>query len=254
MTNDGAINGAQGGGVLLTDGGIVTNANSGSISSGGRASGVDISGGSGLVTNHGIIDGGGNGVELDAGGSITNNGSITGGPPILGIRSDGAFIYAGSVTNEAGGVISGGANGIETGAGPVTVTNDGTLSGGTDSVLFGAGSTSNLLVISPGAVFHGAADATAATNSTITLTAGTGVIAGIGNGSFLGFSTLVADGGANWTLKGANTIGAVLDDGKLDVSGGLTVSTQLTRPARELSCSTMVRAWRSRRRLATNRR
>ena len=74
--------------------------------------------------------------------------------------------------------------GIETGGGPVTVTNAGTISGSTDSVLFGSGSTNNLLAIAPGAIFNGAADATAATNSAIELLKGTGQIAGIGNGDF----------------------------------------------------------------------
>ena len=177
-----------------------------------------------VVTNEGTIAGSGNGdgVSLDVGGSVTNSGTISGG---YGITSDGAFVYAGSVTNEVGGSISGVVNGVETGSGPATVTNEGTISGGTDSVLFGAGSTNNLLVITRSAVFVGAADATAATNSTIELTRGTGAISGIGNGQFVGFSTLVADDGANWTLKGANTIATLLDDGELEVSGGLTVST-----------------------------
>ena len=43
----------------------------------------------------------------------------------------------------------------------------------------------------------------------------------------VGFSSITADNGANWTLKGANTIGTVLDDGKLDVTGGLDVSAAI---------------------------
>ncbi|MBV8439265.1 MAG: hypothetical protein JO312_01650, partial [Hyphomicrobiales bacterium] len=207
-------------GVFREAGGSVTNTATGMSSGGGpRGPGVEISGGSGVVINEGTISGSGSGdgVSLDVGGSVTNNGTISGG--------SGVYINSGSVTNEVGGSISGAVNGVETGAGPVTVTNEGTISGGADSVLFGSGSTDNVLAIAPDAVFDGAADATAATNSAIELLKGTGAIAGIGNGDFLGFSSLVADDGANWTLKGANTIGTVLDDGKLDVTGALTVST-----------------------------
>ena len=38
---------------------------------------------------------------------------------------------------------------------------------------------------------------------------------------------LAADSGASWTLTGANTIGTVLDSGKLEVAGGLDVSAAL---------------------------
>jgi hypothetical protein len=224
VTNAGAISATETG-VFFEAGGSLTNASSGIISGGGpRGAGVEIGGASGEVTNTGTISGSGNGdgVSLDVGGSVTNRGTISGGS---GIVSDGIFISTGNVTNEAGSSISGAVNGIETGGGPVTVTNAGTILGGTDSVLFGSGSSDNRLVIAPGAVFNGAADATAATNSEIELAKGVDAIHGIGNGKFLGFTSLVADGGANWTLTGANMIGTVLDDGKLEVFGGLAVTS-----------------------------
>lgn len=227
VTNMGKINGAQGGGVYLADGGSVSNTASGQITAGLGANGVDIGGAGGLVVNAGAISASGAGVDLEVDGSIMNKGTISGTGSGLGVTSAGVEINAGSVTNEVGGLIKGVAYGIATGNGPVTVTNDGTISGGTDSVLFGAGSTGNRLVIAPAAIFKGAADATQATDSTIELTAGTGAIKGIGNGGFVGFNELDADAGGNWTLKGANSIATVLNDGKLEVSGGLVVTTAI---------------------------
>ena len=150
---------------------------------------------------------------------------------IIGFSADGIRLGTGGmVTNGAHGTISGGGyttgSGIEVVSGSGTVTNAGIISGGTNSVVFGGGTTNNRLIINPGAVFNGSADATAATNSTIELTKGTGAISGIGNGNFLGFNSLEVDNGAQWTLSGTNnTIATVLNDGKLEVAGGLIVST-----------------------------
>jgi hypothetical protein len=198
VTNSGSINGFVG--MQLFAGGIVSNGASGSISS--AQTGIDIAGAPGTVTNDGkVVSGNSDGVRMEAGGTVTNGAQGT---------------------ISSGGFSSG--SGIEIVSGSGTVVNAGMVSGHR-SVLFDSGTSNNLLVINPGAVFTGAADATAATNSTIELAKGTGAISGIGAGNFLGFNTLDVDARATWTLSGAgNTISTVLNDGKLEVSGGLTAS------------------------------
>jgi len=171
---------------------VVTNGQDGSISGGGF--GVLIAGRSGVVTNQGTIIGGGPGI---------------------------AIVGGGVVTNSQGGLISGG---VEISDGSGTVTNAGTISGVAESVVFASGTTNNLLVIDPGAVFNGAVDATAGSGSTIELSNGIGTINGIGTGQFDGFDKLVADARTTWTVAGSNTIGTVLDLGTLDVSGECVVS------------------------------
>ncbi len=232
VANEGSINGGIG--VSLASGGLVTNGKGGSISGTGFAAdggiGVKITGGSGIVTNHGVIGGSpyfSAGVEIaDGWGMVTNSGSISAETGVS-LASGGLVINGkgGSITGGPATILGRSADGVLISGGSGMITNEGTISGATHSVLFDAGTNHNRLVIEPGAVFNGSADATAATNSTIELTQGTGAISGIGNGQFLGFNTLVADRGANWTLNGPNTIETVLNDGKLDVSGGLAVST-----------------------------
>jgi hypothetical protein len=230
VTNHGKIIGGLGGGVSLNAGGVVTNGADGVISGGALGAGVEIGGGSGTVMNNGEITGTAAAVFIFDGGSVTNTGTIKANGGLisdgvrLGIDDEGQISV---VTNEKGGLISGNGNGVETVAGSGIVTNAGTISGGTHSVLFDPGTSDNRLVIVPGAVFKGAADATGATNSTIELAKGSGAISGIGNSQFLGFDTLVDDNAAKWTLKGVSTIATVLNDGKLELSGGLTVSSAI---------------------------
>jgi hypothetical protein len=170
------------------------------------------------------ISGGSDGVVIFSGaGTVTNHGTITAVIHLGGAGVGVILLDGGSVTNQKDSSIWGEGGGVAIGTG--TVTNAGIISGGTNSVVFGSGTTNNRLIINPGAIFNGPADATAATNSTIELTKGTGAISGIGNGNFLGFNTLDVDNGAQWTLSGSNnTIATVLNDGKLEVAGGLTVS------------------------------
>jgi hypothetical protein len=201
VTNSGSINGFIG--MQLFAGGIVSNGARGSISA--AQTGIDIAGALGTVMNDGkVVSGNSDGIRMGAGGMITNG-------------AHGTISSGGFTTGSA----------IEIVSGSGTVVNAGMVSGH-HSVLFDSGTSNNLLVINPGAVFIGSADATAATNSTIELAKGTGAISGIGAGSFVGFNTLEVDDRAHWTLSGTNnTISTVLNDGKLEVSGGLTASTAI---------------------------
>lgn len=211
-TNQGSIRGGPFG-VALQNGGSVWNL--GSIS--GDGGGVSLEGGTGSITNWGQIAGSITfGVSL-AKGSVTNLGTISGGHFGVQLLGDGVVDNQGSIHG-----------GVEIAAGG-TVINQGQISDGgfqnPFSVSFGSATANNLLVIAPNAVFNGAVEAPSGSNSTIELTSGSGAISGIGEGQFNGFDKLVADRGANWTLNAVNTIGTVLNDASLGVSGSLDVTT-----------------------------
>ena len=194
VTNQGAITGYDAG-VTLLNGGQVTNSAHASLAS------VQISGGSGSVLNQGAIsaNGGGDGgtaVRLAAGGVLANEGEIYG-----------PLSFSDACVEVAGG----------------TVTNAGTISGGPISIMFDAGTTENRLVIDPGSVFTGVVDNTDY-SGTIELAPGTGQVSAVGGGLYNGFETLVADDRGTWQLNGFNTIGTVLDNGVLDISGSLAVT------------------------------
>jgi hypothetical protein len=108
-------------GVFLTAGGTVSNAASGLISSLYR--GVDVTGGSGIITNAGSIAGGTlQGVRLANGGVVTNlaGGTISGGGTYSGV----ALVQGGTVSNASGAVIH---NGVRVDGAPGTVVNNGTI-------------------------------------------------------------------------------------------------------------------------------
>lgn len=118
VINQGSIagTGSLGNGVLLHNGGFVTNAASASIT--GANEGIQISGGAGTLINSGRIAGTG-----------TNGQGV-------------ALLSGGSVTNTAAASITGGYAGIDAHAGIATVVNDGTITAfgehGTD-IYLGAG-------------------------------------------------------------------------------------------------------------------
>ena len=233
VINQGFIGGNDLFGVSLMDGGSVTNL--------GTISGDHVAIlGTASVTNFGMIWGGITGVDLKEG-SITNIGTISssvgsavildeGSVTNIGIMSAGGFepsviLGDGEVVNQ--GSILGGVEVLAGGSG--TLINQGLISHSLSqpgiSVSFAPTTANNLLIIKPGAVFDGAAEATSGTNSAIELARGNGAISGIGEGQFDGFDTLKADFGANWTLNGANAVGTALNDGSLGVAGSLDVTT-----------------------------
>ena len=194
----------------------------------------------GTVTNSGSISGS-HGVELAAGGSITNNASDSISGRVAGVAVQGAvgtlvnaghisatsgaaadFEKGGRITNEAGATLSGSSFGVFFAGGSGTVTNAGTISGASDAIDFAA-SAANRLVVDPGAVFVGKVVAAGSTN-TLELASGTGSIGAVGT-SFSNFQTLVVDAGATWTLTGVNAAPTVLDNGTLNIAGSLDIST-----------------------------
>ena len=166
----------SGDGIALVTGGSVTNAVSGSISGAGprgsgdaTGSGVFITGGSGKATNYGSVNGGAYGMALDAGGSVTNSGSIGGtedgvkidgaigrvvnSGSVVATVDDGVALFAGGdVANAPGALIKSGpgfgpnpsAAGVFIAtSGSGTVENGGSIDGAIFGVFAGTGSVTN---------------------------------------------------------------------------------------------------------------
>ena len=161
----------SGDGIAILAGGLVSNAAGGSIVGLGAAghgdasgSGVFITGGAGTVANAGRISGSGYGVALDAGGRVTNTGSIVGGEDgvkiqggigtvansgsIVATLDDGIALFAGgTVTNAAGGRIASGpaiaGAGIFITNAPGAIDNSGTIEGTKFGALLASGSVTN---------------------------------------------------------------------------------------------------------------
>jgi VCBS repeat-containing protein len=208
-------------GVAIYSAGTVANA--GSIMGSGTAGiGVDLGGG-GSVTNaaSASVAGGPMGVEITgSAGTVVNSGSITAtGTAGLAVCLSGG----GSVTNAVSGSISGSAAGVELLSGG-TVTNAGTIKGGSGTAVSFAGTASNRLVVDPGAVFDGKViGSTSASNIMELASAGSiGTLSGLGT-SFASFGTVMVDSGASWTLTSGNTIAAgatLVNSGTVMLSGG----------------------------------
>jgi hypothetical protein len=161
----------SGDGIALLAGGRVSNAAGGSIVGLGAAghgdasgAGVFITGDAGTVANAGQIRGTGYGVALDAGGRVTNTGSIVGGEDgvkiqggigtvansgsIVATLDDGIALFAGgTVTNAAGGRIVSGPDvagaGIFITNAPGAIDNSGIIQGTKFGALLASGSVTN---------------------------------------------------------------------------------------------------------------
>jgi hypothetical protein len=168
------------------------------------------------VINYGRIGGDpanlGPGIQLQAGGSITNQSDGT----IDGYK--GIYAGTGAATVVNTGRISGSNVGIVLAAGgAITNQSGGTISGGSDAVRFGY-ATNNLLVIDPGAVFSGTVDGGNAIGdgvaSTLNLAAdaSAGTLAGLGS-RYIDFAIITIDTGATWTLSGKIGAGYTITDG-----------------------------------------
>jgi T5SS/PEP-CTERM-associated repeat protein len=253
VINYGSIAASAGYAVYLDNGGAVTNRISGSITGYAGADGVAIRNAPGMVTNLGLIASiGGSAIYVFNSGQVTNqsSGTVAGGNAgvILGIGgtvvNDGSVsgdnaAYAGivlksggQVTNQSSGTIRGyaGADGVSIRNAAGTVVNAGSISGTTDAVAFAAG-FANRLVVDPGAAFTGTVTggntigATAVSTLELASGASAGTLSGLGT-QFIDFAQTTIDAGASWTLTGANTIvaGAPLTElsgARLSVTGTL---------------------------------
>ena len=110
--------------------------------------------------------------------------------------------------------------------GTSTVTNAGTITGGTYAIDF-AGSGTNRLVVDPGAVFNSKVAANSGGTNTLELASGSGSLTGVGTGTFGNFQTLAVDSGGTWTLGGANAVPTVMDNGTLILGGAFTGLVQV---------------------------
>jgi collagen type I/II/III/V/XI/XXIV/XXVII alpha len=159
--------------------------------------------------------------------TIANSGSIENvdtSSPGVGI----SLAAGGAVNNAAGGYIFG-TFGIDATGGATTVTNAGTITGGSDAVALPAG-FADRLVADPGAVFSGRVGGGNAIGggiaSTLELASGasSGTLLNLGS-QFVDFAQTTVDAGASWVLLGQNTnvAGATLtDSGTLVIGYGLT--------------------------------
>ena len=222
IANSGTLEGGQIG-VTLNAGGSVSN---GDTSTTGAyiagASGIVISGGAGTVVNDATIAGaasGGVGVDLGAGGSVTNGSTAVGSAKISGYRAIAVYTATGMVANyatitsaqgsgvylAAGGVVTNGASGA-TGAlisgyayaiaayGLATISNAGTLlsQNGISVYLDAGGAVSN---DSTGLISGGYRGAQVAGAAGTVVNAGT-ITAAHGDGIYLGGGGVVTNGGA----------------------------------------------------------
>ena len=246
--NAGSVSSAGAG--FIVRAGIVTNEAQGTVSG---ASGAMLSY-SAVLTNSGSIAGTNLGVEVYRSGTLINSGRVNGG----GV---GATIYGfGNMTNAAAGTIAGGnvgvgvyapenfiqvyyefypdgyqpSDGLITNAGlisgtigvfarsaTVTVFDSGTIAGSSTAVAFAAG-YNDRLVLYPGASLIGTV---AGAGGVLELSTGAsaGTLGGFGT-QIAGFSQVIVDPGAYWTLQGANTLTAgtrLINSGTLQIAGSL---------------------------------
>ena len=179
------------------------------------------------ITNFGtIISSTSSAIHLNTGGTIVN-GSTADTTALIKGATGHAGIYFGtgqaSVTNF--GTITGG-SGLTFTNGTIsataTVVNAGLISNLTGAagtaISFGAGN--DRLVVDPGGSFVGTVSGGGGSN-VLELATGTGSIESIGS-KFTNFGSVVIDAGGNWTATGTNAAGTVTNNGTLDIGASAT--------------------------------
>ena len=120
-------------------------------------------------------------------------------------------------------LIFGGTNGVLVVDGNSTITDAGTITGGTYAVQFRGGGN-HRLILDSGAVLNG--KVSGGGNATLELAAGNGTITGLG-ANIVGFGQVTIDKGGAWTVKGDSSIAAgstVTTAGSLVESGTTTLA------------------------------
>ena len=227
VSNFGTIKSANGVGVYLYNGGVVTNSGSSSYIGGG-GQGVHIKGGAGTIINAGtIIDGILGGIFLDNGGSIANSGSASLIKGAKGITAAGAA----SVITNSGTIVATGTNTpgiVFSGTFNNTVTNGGTIIGnGGTAVAFGSGN--DKLILQAGYKFTGVVDGSTGTN-TLEINTGSAKFTNVGV-AFLNFGAIQVDSGGTLDLTGVTTLPASLpltNAGTVSNPGPLTIPGSFT--------------------------
>lgn len=218
VTNSGSITG--GGTVGIYANGDVTLINNAGATVSGAQAGILANTGFTNVTNSGNINGTTlGGILATTTATVINNagGSITGNYGVAAMLSV-------DVTNNSGASITGGSRGIWAQAGGSSVFNAGTVSGGTEAILF-AGS-GNTLTLAPGSVVNGLVRSDAGGNTFQLGGSGAGTfdIAALSDtAQFRNFDDFHKVGSSVWTLTGTATYTGFVsvDAGTLLVNGSL---------------------------------
>jgi hypothetical protein len=212
LINSGTITGGAGGanggdyagaGIFLGAGAAAANNATILGGQGGNNTGYNLYGDAGFFAGNGAYG------AIVAGGTLTDNGTITGGNGGIAASTDGAGrggveIKGGTLI--AAGTISGGFNGG---------------GGQADAVVF-VGTAAGMLVLEPGAGFSGivAGDAASVLELGASTTATT--LTGLGT-QYTGFGQISIASGGNWTLPGSFTGGT--GDQAVNVAAGATLTT-----------------------------
>jgi hypothetical protein len=128
--------------------------------------GVVISGLSGTVSNQGRIQSGfATGVELEAGGTLVNFGTVQG--------ASGVFVIGGSdYVSNVGNITGTGGVGLSLGGDGGTLVNSGTIAGGNGTAVAFSGTGGNLLVLKPGYAMTGGVVGSGSATNTLELAGG----------------------------------------------------------------------------------
>ena len=188
------------------------------------------------VKNAGTIGHGSTyGLELTAGGSVTNlsggtivgiyagvllrnvAGTVDNSGVIAADHYSAVFLGAGgTVINRTGGTIYG-HKGVSMYGAADTLENAGLIygSGGSNAIAaYLAGTTSNRLIIDAGASFHGTVVAKSGAANTLELKAATGALTTMDT-EYIGFGTIAIDSGASWYIAPLSTPETIVNAGTL---------------------------------------